>query len=73
MSPAGDENERVKARLGFPRFRHFEPAAMIVMVLGIIALCQPWSFFLHRYGLTIILVGLVGFLIASHIPSAGKD
>ncbi|MBX3584056.1 MAG: hypothetical protein KF810_19380 [Rhizobiaceae bacterium] len=37
-------------------------AAEIVMVLGIIALCQPWNLFLHRYGVTIILIGLVTFL-----------
>lgn len=36
--------------------------AEIVMVLGIVALCQPWNFFLHRYGVTIILVGLVTFM-----------
>lgn len=36
--------------------------AEIVMVLGIVALCQPWNLFLHRYGVTIILVGLVTFL-----------
>jgi hypothetical protein len=35
----------------------------IVMVLGIIALCQPWNLFLHRYGVTIILVGLVTFML----------
>ncbi len=34
----------------------------IVMVLGIIALCQPWNHFLHRYGLTIIIVGLLTFM-----------
>ena len=37
-------------------------AAEIVMVLGIVALCQPWSLFLHRYGLTIVIVGLVTFM-----------
>ncbi len=36
--------------------------AEIVMVLGIVALCQPWSLFLHRYGLTIIIVGLLTFM-----------
>jgi hypothetical protein len=40
-------------------------AAEIVMVLGIVALCQPWNLFLHRYGLTIILVGLVTFLLTN--------
>jgi disulfide bond formation protein DsbB len=39
--------------------------AEIVMVLGIVALCQPWNLFLHRYGLTIILVGLVTFLFTN--------
>jgi len=37
-------------------------AAEIVMVLGIVALCQPWNLFLHRYGLTIIIIGLVTFM-----------
>lgn len=36
--------------------------AEIVMVLGIVALCQPWNFFLHRYGVTIILIGLLTFM-----------
>ncbi|MBU0583813.1 MAG: hypothetical protein KKB66_14960 [Alphaproteobacteria bacterium] len=39
--------------------------AEIVMVLGIVALCQPWNFFLHRYGVTIILVGLVTFMMTN--------
>ena len=38
-------------------------AAEIVMVLGIVALCQPWNLFLHRYGLTMTLVGLIAFMI----------
>jgi len=47
--------------------RIFEPLSQWTMVAGILALLQPWSLFLHRYGVTIILVGLVGFLIFSHI------
>ena len=43
--------------------------AEIVMVLGIIALCQPWSFFLHRYGLTIIIVGLLTFMFTGWFVS----
>jgi hypothetical protein len=39
--------------------------AEIVMVLGIIALCQPWNMFLHRYGVTIILIGLVTFMLTN--------
>ncbi len=48
-------------------YRVLEPASQWVMVLGIVALCQPWIEPLHRYGLTIILVGLVGFNIFSKI------
>jgi hypothetical protein len=53
----------------FPQLssRVLEPASMWIMVAGIVALCQPWVEPLHRYGATIILVGLVGFLIFSHI------
>ena len=36
--------------------------AEVVMVLGIVALCQPWNMLLHRYGLTIIIAGLVTFM-----------
>lgn len=45
-----------------------EPGSELLMVFGIIALCQPWVEFLHRYGLTIILIGLVGFSVAIKIP-----
>jgi hypothetical protein len=47
--------------------RIFEPVSQWIMVLGILALLQPWSLGLHRYGVTIILVGLVGFTVFSHI------
>jgi len=37
----------------------------VVMVLGIIFLCQPWVEFLHRYGLTVIIVGLLTFMFTN--------
>ena len=53
---------------------YLEPASIWIMVLGIIALCQPFSLGLHSYGVTIILLGLIGFNIFSKIkPLAGKD
>jgi hypothetical protein len=48
--------------------RVLEPVAQTLMVLGIVALCQPWSLFLHRYGITLTLIGLIGFMITSKIP-----
>jgi uncharacterized membrane protein YraQ (UPF0718 family) len=50
--------------------KYLQPLTEIVMVLGIAALCQPWNLFLHRYGVTITLVGLVGFMISTKIPPA---
>jgi hypothetical protein len=40
---------------------------MLVMIFGVVALCQPWTLFLHSYGATIILVGLILFNIFSRI------
>ncbi len=47
--------------------KYLLPASQILMVLGIVALCQPWSLTLHSYGVTIILAGLIGFNITSKI------
>jgi hypothetical protein len=55
--------------MGFKQLsvRFFEPLSQWLMILGIVALCQPWVETVHRYGVTIILAGLVGFLIFSHV------
>ena len=47
--------------------KYLEPGSQIMMVLGIVALCQPWNMLLHSYGVTIILIGLIGFNITSKI------
>ncbi|MFO1033249.1 MAG: hypothetical protein U1E15_03885 [Hyphomicrobiales bacterium] len=47
--------------------KYLEPASIWIMVLGIIALCQPFSMALHQYGVTIVLIGLIGFNIFSKI------
>ena len=54
--------------------KRFTIYILAAMVLGIIALCQPWVEVLHRYGVTIVLVGLVGFSIFSKIkPAPAKE
>lgn len=50
--------------------RQFEFASMVLMLLGIVALCQPWNLFLHRYSVLMIIVGLVAFNVFSRIKSA---
>jgi hypothetical protein len=47
--------------------RKLELLSMWVMILGVIALCQPWNLFLHSYGATVILAGLILFNIFSRI------
>ncbi len=53
--------------------RLLETISQWIMVAGIVALLQPWNFFLHRYGVTIILIGLVGFMVFSHIKSRPEE
>lgn len=48
-------------------------AGEIVMVLGIVALCQPWNLFLHRYGLTIIIAGLLTFMFTGWFGKPGVE
>lgn len=48
--------------------RFLEPGSMLLMILGIIFLCQPWIEVLHQYAVTIMLIGLIGFNVAVHIP-----
>jgi hypothetical protein len=53
--------------------RVLEPFSMFLMIFGIVALCQPWIEVLHRYGVTITLVGLVGFSVFSKIRPLPKE
>lgn len=46
--------------------------AEIVMVFGIVALCQPWNLFLHRYGLTITIIGLLTFMFTGWFGKPAK-
>ena len=54
--------------------RILAPAAQGLMIFGIISLCQPWNLFLHQYGVTLTLVGLIAFMVTSKIaPDPEKD
>ena len=53
--------------------KYLEPLSMFLMIFGIVALCQPWIEVLHRYGVTITLVGLVGFSVFSKIRPLPKE
>ncbi len=53
--------------------RVLEPLSMYTMIVGIVALCQPWIEVFHRYGVTITLAGLIGFSVFSHIKPLPKE
>ena len=52
--------------------RFLEPGSQALMIIGIIFLCQPWIELLHQYSVTIMLIGLIGFNFAVHIPAPEK-
>lgn len=47
--------------------KYLAPGAQSLMIFGIIALCQPWNLFLHRYGMIMIIIGLIAFMITAKI------
>jgi hypothetical protein len=47
--------------------KYIVPLAMMLMILGFVCLCQPWSEFLHAYSVAITLVGLVLFTIFARL------
>ena len=50
--------------------RQLESASMALMMLGIVALCQPWVELLHRYSILVIIIGLLAFNVFSRIAPA---
>jgi hypothetical protein len=62
-----------------PKFRSFNnkylvPFAMLLMSGGFVALCQPWSEWLHAYSVTFTLIGLAIFTIFARFGSlSDKD
>ena len=53
--------------------KYFEPISMWVIIFGIVSLCQPWFLTLHVYGFSIILIGLVGFIVFYHIKPLPEE
>jgi hypothetical protein len=44
-----------------------ERCAIVLMLAGIFALCQPWVFAGYHYGFPVLLVGTLGFIVVSHL------
>ena len=61
--------------MGFKQIssRYLEPISQWLMILGIVMLCQPWDITIHSYGITVILIGLVGFSVFSKIKPGSES
>ena len=53
--------------------RVLEPGSQGLMIAGFFFLCQPWVQLLHAYSVLVMLIGLVGFNIAVHVPPPPKS
>ena len=49
-----------------------EPGSQGLMLAGFLFLCQPWVEVLHVWSVLVMLIGLVGFNIAVHVPHPPK-
>jgi len=54
-------------RLGMIKRRYLEPIFMWIMIFGIVALCQPWIFFLYHYGFAVLMTGTLGYIFSTHL------
>ena len=50
-----------------------EPLTMVLIIIGIVALCQPWILILHRKGFLITGVGLALYMFFSHIKPLEEE
>ncbi len=46
----------------------WEALATVLIAAGVVMLMQPYFMVLYTYSFSVILVGTIGFVIASHFP-----
>jgi len=47
--------------------------ATILIIAGVVMLCQPFSLTVHIYAVPVLLVGIVIFMVLDHLPDFGKN
>jgi len=51
-----------------------EAIALVIMASGILMVWQPWVHALFRLGFPVTIIGIIAFMVASHLSdSAGSD
>jgi hypothetical protein len=62
-------NDRIPSRI----YRPIEIALIAGIVLGIIAMFQPWTFSLFKPGFYILFASTIGFTVWSHVRPAHQE
>jgi hypothetical protein len=57
-----------RASLRWNSQRLWEPVSCALIAIGLIMLMQPWSIQIYGYSFTVLLLGVVGFTVASKLP-----
>jgi hypothetical protein len=55
------------------RARVFEAVALSVMAAGILMVWQPWSHAMFRWGFLVTIIGIVAFMVATHLPRDAQE
>lgn len=45
----------------------------LIIFLGFLMLCQPFSFALYSFGFPVLLAGVVSFIVLDHLPDGLTD
>jgi hypothetical protein len=45
-----------------------EGVAMVLIGIGVVMMCQPWSIGVYGWSFLVVLTGTVAFLVVSHFP-----
>ena len=47
--------------------KYLEPLFMWIMILGIVALCQPLLIVIYTYGFALLITGVAGYILVTHL------
>ena len=51
----------------------FYAIAQALVGIGVVMLCQPFSFSIHVGAFPVLLAGVVMFFVLDHLPETGRD
>ena len=49
--------------------RRLYALATVLIIFGVVMLCQPFSLFVHVWALPVFLAGVLLFLVLDHLPN----